>query len=446
MPRTRASNSDTQPATFAARILVVDDSPDTLELIQRNLASQGYSAHAAPGAADALALLEAMAVDLVVTDVRMPGLSGLDLIREVRLRHPGIELVVITGYATIEGAVEALQLGAWDYLAKPFTDEELFQAVRRALARRPVTVRSRPEGTLIEFHGLLGRSRGMTALFGAIDAAAAGEGAVLFCGEPGTGREAAAHALHERSGRGGPFLRVSLDARPLALQGATITATLTGLAASCAGGMLYLAGLDVAGQEVLSGVAALLGDARTGRAAGPQARLVMSAAEQPAALQQRGGAMAGLLPRLGAVAAIPPLRERGDDVVLLARRFLAEAASDAGTPARGLSENAELALRAHAWPGNVRELRDLAVRLAYSGGSGAVEVGELPVAVSAALGRGAAGDLTLLAAEREHVARVLRECGGNKSRAAEILGIDRKTLRDKLRETKAPAGRDSRGR
>jgi two-component system response regulator HydG len=446
MPRTRATRPATRPASSAARILVVDDSPDTLELIQRNLASQGYSVQNAPGAADALALIDAKAVDLVVTDVRMPGLSGIDLIREVRLRHPGIELVVITGYATIEGAVEALQLGAWDYLAKPFTDEELFQAVRRALARRPVAARPRPEGTLIEFHGLLGRSRGMTALFGAIDAAAAGEGAVLLCGESGTGRETAARALHERSGRGGPFLRVSLDARPLALQGETITATLTGLAASCAGGMLFLTALDIAGEEVLSGVSALLGDARTGRAVRSRVRLVASVAEEPGALQRRGGVMAGLLPRFDSILAISPLRERGDDVVLLARRFLAEAASDAGTPARGFSENAELALRAHSWPGNVRELRDLAVRLARSGGSGAVEAGELPVAISAALGRGAAGDLTLQAAEREHVARVLRECGGNKSRAAEVLGIDRKTLRDKLRETKAPARRDSRER
>jgi DNA-binding NtrC family response regulator len=235
-------------------------------------------------------------------------------------------------------------------------------------------------------------------------------------------------------------LRVSLDARLLTPQGESAEETLAGLAASCAGGTLYLSALDVVNEDVLRGASALLGGTRAGRSVQSQAHLVASVAEDQAVLQRRGGGMAGLLRRFGAVVTIPPLRERGEDVVLLARRFLAEAASDAGVPARALAETAELALRAHPWPGNVRELRDLGIRLARSGRSGAVEARELPAAIAGALGRGTAGDLTLATAEREHIARVLRECGGNKSRAAEILGIDRKTLRDRLRETKGPAG------
>jgi two-component system, NtrC family, response regulator HydG len=441
MPRARVKRPPSPEAASRARILVVDDSPDTLELIQRNLASQGYVVHTASSAADALALLDALAVDLVVTDVRMPGLSGIDLIREVRARHPGIELIVITGYATIEGAVEALQLGAWDYLAKPFTDEELFQAVRRVLARRPAA-RPEPAGTLSEFHGLLGRARGMTNLFELLGAAAPREEPVLLCGEPGAGREAAARALHACSGRAGSFLRVSLDARRSGAQGAPAVETLAGLEDSCAGGTLYLSALDVADEDALRGAASLFGGARGGRGGKLRARLVASVAEDPAALRRRGGGMAGLLPRFGAVVEIPPLRERGDDIVLLARRFLAEAASDAGVPARAMSETVGLALRAHPWPGNVRELRSLALRLARSGRSGAIEAGELPAAIAGALGRGTAGDLTLANAEREHIIRVLRESGGNKSRAAEVLGIDRKTLRDRLREPKgAPGGK-----
>ena len=438
MPRTRAARAASPVPAAGTRILVVDDSPDTLELIQRNLASQGYVVHTASSASDALALLDSMALDLVVTDVRMPGLSGIDLVREVRLRHPGIELIVITGYATIAGAVEALQLGAWDYLAKPFTDEELFQAVRRVLARRPAD-RTGPAGAMTEFHGLLGRSRGMTSLFEALGAAAPRGDAVLLCGEPGSGREAAARALHACSGRDGPFLRVSLDARSLVARRESAAGTLAGYAASCAGGTLYLSALDVVNESELRGVSALLGRARAGRSGGPRARLVASVAEDPAALERRGGGMAGLLRRFGVVLAIPPLRERGEDVVLLARRFLADAASDAGVPARALAETAELALRAHPWPGNVRELRDLAIRLARSGEGGTVQAGELPAAMTGTLGRATAGDLTLATAEREHITRVLRESGGNKSRAAGILGIDRKTLRDRLRETKPPS-------
>lgn len=435
MPRSRSARPGPPAAPIAARILVVDDAPDTLELLQRNLASQGCAVHTASGAADALALLESLPVDLVVTDVRMPGLSGLDLIRRVRARHPGVELIVITGYATVEGAVESLQLGACDYLAKPFTDEELFHAVRRVLARRP-SERTPAAGALTEFHGLLGRSRGMTAVFEAL-AAAAHEDPVLLCGEPGSGREAAARALHACSGRSGPFLRVSLDARALVPPGRTAAEALVAIAGSCAGGTLYLSAVDGASEAVRRGVAALLAAGRSDRRG--HARVVASAAEGPALLARCGGGLAELAGRFRATVTIPPLRERGEDVVLLARRFLADAAADAGAPARGLTETAELALRAHAWPGNVRELHDLAVRLACPERTGPVEAVELPATVTGALGRAADADLTLEAAEREHIARVLRECGGNKSRAAQVLGIDRKTLREKLRGAE-PAG------
>jgi two-component system, NtrC family, response regulator HydG len=422
MPGSRRSRPPAPAAPLDARILVVDDAPDTLELLQRNLASQGGTVHTASGAADALALLESVPVDLVVTDVRMPGVSGLDLIRQVRTRHPGVELIVITGYATIEGAVEALQLGACDYLAKPFTDEELFQAVRRVLARR-VPGRA-PAASLTEFHGLLGRSRGMLTLFAEL-AAAAGEGAVLLLGEPGSGRESAARALHAGSGRTGPFQRVSLDARTLVPPGRAADEILAELAGACAGGTLYLSALDGAAEAVRRGVTALLDRGRRERRGRARTAVLASAAAEPGETARA----------FAATVAIPPLRERGEDVVLLARRFLAETAADAGVPARGLEGTVEVALRAHAWPGNVRELRELAARLARSGRAGPVEAGELPAEMLGALERTTGADLTLAAAERAHVARVLRECGGNKSRAAELLGIDRKTLREKLRRT-----------
>lgn len=442
MPRSRSGRPGAAPAPISAQILVVDDAPDTLELLRRNLVSQGCVVHTASGAADALALVETVPVDLVVTDVRMPGLSGLDLIQQVRARHPGVELIVITGYATVEGAVEALQLGACDYLAKPFTAEELFQAVRRVLARRAPD-RVPVAAALTEFHGLLGRSRGMLALFGELTAAA-DEGAVLLCGESGSGRESAARALHACSGRPGPFLRASLDARTLVPSGREASEVLAGLAASCAGGTLYLSALDGAGEAVRRGAAALLAAGRPGRRGRERVGVVASVAEGPATLRRPGGSLAELAGHFGATVAIPPLRERGGDAGLLARRFLAEVAAGAGTPARGLAETAELALQAYAWPGNVRELRELMVRLARTGRAGPVESAELPAAVLAALGRGADADLTLATAEREHIGRVLRECGGNKSRAAEVLGIDRKTLREKLRGS-PPAGAGAAG-
>jgi DNA-binding NtrC family response regulator len=410
----------------------VDDAPDMLELIQRNLASQGFAVSTAASARDALALLAAATVDLLVTDVRMPGLSGMDLVREVRERHPGIEIIVITGYATIEGAVEALQLGAWDYLAKPFTDEELFQAVRRVLARRPAGT---PEPAApVEFHGLLGRSQVMRATFEALAAAAKRAGPLLLEGEPGSGRESAARAVHALAGRPGLFLRVSVDARSAgAAAGDAPGMALAVAARACAGGTLYLAELDGAGDETRRAVLDLLTGGRRG-GDGAAVRIVGSIVADPAGRARGGRRLTELAGRFPLAVAIPPLRERGEDVVLLARRFLAEAASAAGLAARTLSPAAEQALRAYAWPGNVRELRVLATRLALAGRSGPVVAGELPATMAQPPGSESGADLTLAAAEREHILRVLRQTGGNKSRAAELLGIDRKTLRDKLRE------------
>jgi DNA-binding NtrC family response regulator len=430
MPRARASRG----GRAEARILVVDDAPDTLELIQRNLASQGYEVFTAASAAEALPLLDSIAADLLVTDVRMPGLSGIDLVRAVRGRYPEIEIIVITGYPTIEGAVEALHVGAWDYLAKPFTDEELFQAVRRALTRRAGPRPARPAAALTECHGLLGGAVVMRSLFDALAAEAGSDRPLLLRGESGSGREAAARALHALAGRSGPFLRVSLDARSLVPAGVPAEDFLAGLARSCAQGTLYLVALDGAGDAVLQAVAGLLAGGRHASKS-TAARLVVSAAADLEALARRGGAMSELLRRLEPAIAIPPLRERGDDLLLLAHRFLAEASAQAGAPARALTEAAEQALRSYSWPGNVRELRDLATRLALAGGRGPIGVGELPRSIAGLPGRESTRDLSLEAAEREHIAEVLRRTAGNKSRAAEILGIDRKTLRDKLRET-----------
>ncbi len=424
MPRRRAA-----APPEGACILVVDDSPDTLELIERHLAGQGHRIVTATGAEPALALLASMSVDLVLTDIRMPGRSGFELIHDVRALDPGIEIVVITGYATVEGAVRALQAGAWNYLAKPFTDEELFAAVGQALARR---ARARAAGAepAGETYGLVGRSHALRACLEALAHAAADEGAVLLRGEAGAGRESAARVLHTLAGRPGTFQRVSLDAR--AAGAAELAATLAAAVHACAGGTLYLAALDGARADAMAGAGAALRPA-TGRArSAPAPRLVVSAGRElvPHARRARAGEFP---PRFAHVVDVPPLRERGEDVLLLARHFLAEVALGAGVPVRAPGEACAQALLAYSWPGNVRELRELCARLACSGRQGPVGVGELPAAIAGELGRAGERQLSLDAAEREHVARVLQRTGGNKSRAAELLGIDRKTLREKLR-------------
>jgi len=183
-----------KPKRQKERILVVDDSPDTLDILHQNLTSRGHKVSVAPGAAEALEILSGETFDLVLTDMKMPGMSGIDLTRVVRERYPDMEVMMITGYATVESAVEALKTGAEEYLAKPFTDEELFAAVDRVLgklrARRDARAAARGR------FGLVGESEGMRRAFVAIEQAARRTGPVLILGEVGTGRWAAARATH----------------------------------------------------------------------------------------------------------------------------------------------------------------------------------------------------------------------------------------------------------
>ena len=202
------------------RILVVDDSPDTLEVIERSLAAAGYQVVSVPGVVEAVRALDVAPVDLVITDLRMPKASGMDLIRHVRENLRDTEVIMVTGYASVAGAVEAMSLGAQEYLAKPFTDEEMLAAVRRALAklrlRRPARL---PPGQVDPSEwGIVGDSAPMQTVYRSIDRAARSYATVLVCGESGTGKELVARAIHYRSARGrGPFIPVNCGGIPDAL-------------------------------------------------------------------------------------------------------------------------------------------------------------------------------------------------------------------------------------
>ncbi|MEW5817238.1 MAG: response regulator [Spirochaetota bacterium] len=175
-----------------ARILVVDDAPDTVEVLQRNLSEKGYRVLTAPGAEAAARILESTEVDLVITDLKMPGISGLDLVRYVRENYKEIEIIMITGYPTLKGAVEAVKRGVEEYLAKPFTEEELFTAVQRALEK--LSIRKSANNKSVDekprFPGLIGESDPMQAVFQSIVKAASTSATLLITGESGTGKDA----------------------------------------------------------------------------------------------------------------------------------------------------------------------------------------------------------------------------------------------------------------
>ncbi|MCK4431248.1 MAG: sigma-54-dependent Fis family transcriptional regulator, partial [Candidatus Aminicenantes bacterium] len=201
-------------------ILVVDDSLDTLELLQRNLESKGYQVFTAPGAIEAIKILESTPMNLVITDLKMPKVNGLSLVRHIQENFKDTEVMMITGYPSIEGAVEAVKTGAEEYLAKPFTDEELFSAVKKVLDKLHMrrAAHMRPHKPPPARHGLIGESEAMHKVLNAIEKAASSSATILITGESGTGKELVARAIHYNSPRASaPFVPINCGGIPEAL-------------------------------------------------------------------------------------------------------------------------------------------------------------------------------------------------------------------------------------
>jgi len=437
------------------RILVVDDAPDTLEVLQRNLQSVGYRVVAVGNVADAIRILEAQPIDLVLTDVKMPKVSGLDLLRHTRENHPDAEVMMITGYATVEGAVEAVKAGAEEYLPKPFTSDELIAAVQRALDklhRRRARAR-RPATNLLSSYGLIGASEPMQRLSVLIRKAASTPATVLVTGESGTGKELVARAIHYHSQRAAaPFVPVNCGGIPAGLierelfghlKGAFTgaTASRAGFFQTAEGGSIFLdeiSEMEVSLQVKLLRVLqereiCMVGDTRSRKA---DVRVIAATNKDLATLVRKGGFREDLYYRLNVLNIdAPPLRERGGDTSLLARHFAAKYAEEWGEPVPGFSDRAMSVMEGYDWPGNVRELENAVQRMVLMGESERIEVGDLPDTMRFSASRAADLHRTLAEVELEHIRLVLASAEGNKSRAARILGIDRKTLREKLKVT-----------
>lgn len=441
------------PDAPLARILVVDDNLDTLEVIRRNLEAAAHQVVTAPGVEEALEVLGREPVDLVITDYKMPKVTGLDLIRHVRANHPASEIMMVTGFASVGGAVQAMRSGAEEYLAKPFTDEELLEAVNRALAK--LALRREAQATegaepLREL-GLVGQSDAMQRLYKSMRRAADTPVTVLITGETGTGKEVVARAIHYSSSRAtAPFVAVNCGGIPENLlerelfghmKGSFTGATETraGFFQTANGGTLFL---DEVSETSVSMQVKLLralqekeicmvGDTR------PFALDIRIVAATNSALPElvaKGSFREDLYYRLAVLLIdVPPLRDRGDDMVRLAHHFAAKLARQLDREAPVITDEVLQALRFYAWPGNVRELENLMQRVLVMGDGERVELSDLPAHMRFALQR-AEPDLrrTLGEVELEHIQRVLASVDGNKSEAARILGITRKTLRQKL--------------
>ncbi len=455
------TDSKTDPAVDPRRhrVLVVDDNLDTLEVISRNLAAEGYQVQTAPGVAEAVQILGHEHMDLVITDYKMPRITGLDLIRHVRSNHPDTEVMMITGFASVGGAVLAMKSGAEEYLAKPFTDEELLGAVQRSLATLAARLEAQPDADAdadakpepLRDLGIIGQSPAMARLYRAVRRAAATPVTVLVTGETGTGKELVARAIHYSSPRStAPFVPVNCGGIPENLlerelfghlKGSFTDATETraGFFQTANGGTIFLDEISETSKPMQVKLLRVLqekevcmvGDTRPFPL---DIRIVAATNSALPDLVSNGSFREDLYYRLAVLLIdVPPLRDREDDIGRLAHHFAGKLSGQLDRETPRFTAETMNALGAYSWPGNVRELENLVQRLLVMSDGPTVEVSDLPphMRFSVPLPERTV-QRPLREVESEHIRAVLQSVDGNKSEAARILGITRKTLRNKL--------------
>ena len=439
--------------TEQKKILVVDDAPGTVEVLRRNLMAKGYSVLTASNVPEAVATLEKLPVDLVITDFKMPSATGLELVRHIRSTLRDTEVIMITGYATVGGAVQAVKTGAEEYLAKPFTDEELFSAVERSLAKleRRRLMRTPTDQADMAAYGLIGKSDAMLAVYDAIGKAARTTATVLISGESGTGKELIARAIHYSGPRSAePFVPVNCVAIPETLleselfghvKGAFTGATEArgGFFQAASGGTVFLDEVGDMSQAMQARLLRVLQEKEVVMVGSSKPQRVdvrvLAATNKDLRRQvEKGEFREDLYFRLEVIPIrVPPLRERGNDIFILARHFCNRAAEEVGRTPPRFAEAVLDVFKTYHWPGNVRELQNVVHRLVVMTEGEVVDAPDLPALMHFSTLGGLKRFRTLAAAEAEYIRNVLASVGGNKTRAAEILGIDRKTLRDKLK-------------
>lgn len=454
---------------MSTRILVAEDNADMRDLLQDILDEAGYETILAEDGRQAMAQIEREQemIDLVITDVRMPGITGGELLAAMRKRRAEALVIVITAFGSVEQAVEMVQAGAFQYLTKPFNNRDLLAVAAEALARseaQRALARLRIESPSPA--RIIGASRPMHKLFEQITIAANSAGTVLITGESGTGKELVARAVHEASKRSGTFVPVNCAAIPgdlieAELFGHTGTAftgarqARIGLIEAADKGTLFL---DEIGELPMAMQPKLLRALQEGaiRQVGANTerainlRVVTATNRELEKDVKEGRFREDLYWRLNVIHLhVPPLRERAYDISLLAEYFTAKACEAAGREPLDVSPEALAILTSYAWPGNVRELENAIERAVAFARGGKVLPEDLPERlrtsgeVSALIARSSEQNLTLRDVECEYILEIMRRTGGNKLKAAQMLGLDRKTLYRKLDEYRARGLTDS---
>lgn len=443
------------------RILIVEDEPQMCELLASFFSENGYEVAVALTGEKAIARLEAADYALVVTDIKLPEMSGLELLARIRLDWPDVAVLIMTAFSSISTAVEAMKLGAEDYIGKPFQLDELLITVEKALERRSLRREVRELRAEVRerynFSNIIGRSKPMLQLFEVIRRIAARRDAsALIIGSTGTGKELVARAIHYNSDRRhAPFMPINCSAIPETLleselfghqKGAFTGAheTRRGLIEEAQGGTVFLDEINTLSPSLQVKLLRVLQERVLRRVGGREnilidIRLVSASNQELEEAVKRGEFRQDLFYRLNVVPVrLPDLKDRREDIALLVSHFLQKFGQAHGEPGRRFSNEAMRALMGHVWPGNVRELEN-AVEHALTMGSGDVlMLDDLPASITAQerdlVEEALLDDAPLAEIEKRYIIRVLEKVSGHQINAARLLGIDRRTLYRRLRQ------------
>jgi DNA-binding NtrC family response regulator len=449
-----------QPKISPRPILVVDDEESILQVLEARLASAGYAPLKARSAEKALEVLRAHPVDLVISDVKMPGMGGQGLLKEMATRWPGVPVILLTAYGAIPDAVAAIKDGAADYLVKPFDGKALLAKVAALLGpAQPGTARPgpAPDGPVSSVEDLSavlwgGKSPVMRSFYDLLARVAPSEVNVLVLGESGTGKEMIARLLHDKSPRAkAPFVVVDCGSTPATLLESELFGHVKGsfthalrdkkgLIEEADGGTLFLDEIGNISPEMQTRLLRFLQE-RTIRRVGDTRPITVSCrviaatnADLPA-LVREGRFREDLYFRLKVVTLnVPPLRERREDIPLLAERFVAAFCAAQKKPVPRLAPETERLLATHAWPGNVRELRNALEAGVVLCRDGLLRPGDMQLEAAPDPGEPETDPVSLEDSEHQAILRALKQTGGVQTAAADLLGISRRTIHAKIKK------------
>jgi DNA-binding NtrC family response regulator len=449
----------------APHLLFIDDEATLRGLMAERLSEHGFEVVEADSGERALELLDQFAFDIVITDLRLPGIDGIRVIEAARDRYPGIVVIVITGFGTVAAGVDAMKRGASDFVEKPFQFDKLIHVLQKAMEKRRMTseiayLRSQLEDRHRGFGGVLGHSRPMQKLFHLLETVARSNSTILITGETGTGKEVVARAIHHNSARrSNRFVALNCSAIPETLLEAELFGHVRGAFTGAVGarqgrfeqahkGTLFLDEVGTMSTALQMKLLRALQEREFERVGDSQTikvdvRVIAATNSELAKMVAEGSFREDLYYRLHVIPIqLPPLRERRDDIPLLVKHFLEKFAP--GTPMQ-VAQDSMRALMAYSWPGNVRQLENAIERaVALSGGRREIAIVDLPAEVQSTPESAAApfvdfpdGGLDLpeylATIERDLIQRSLERTGGNRNKAAELLRIKRTTLVEKLK-------------